>query len=80
MAKFYISFQKVSLMAQDEEGQELPGLEEARTVAMASARELLADDVKSASADPLIAVIVTDWEGRELLRIPAKDVLLGPLR
>jgi hypothetical protein len=78
MAKFYISFQKT--MARDEEGLDLLGLEEARTVAMASARELLADDVKSVSSDPLVAVIVTDGEGRELLRIPAKDVLPERLR
>ena len=80
MAKFYISFEKTSLMARDEEGQDLPGLEEARTVAMASARELLADDVKSVSSDPLVAVIVTDGEGRDLLRISAKDVLPERLR
>jgi hypothetical protein len=55
-------------------------LEEARAAAVASARELISDDVKFARNDPLIAVIVTNEEGQELMRIAAKDVLSVQLR
>jgi hypothetical protein len=38
---------------------------------MKSARELLADNVKSGSKTPVESVIVTDDSGRELMSIPA---------
>jgi hypothetical protein len=81
MAKFYFGYQKTTgPVAQDEVGLDLPGLEEARAAAVASARELISDDVKFARNDPLIAVIVTNEEGQELMRIAAKDVLPVQLR
>jgi hypothetical protein len=81
MAKFYFGFQKANgFVAQDDEGQDLPGLEEARAAAMASARELLSSDVKFAHNDPLIAIIIKDELGQELERILAKDLLPEPLK
>jgi hypothetical protein len=80
MAKFYISFQKTNLVSEDDVGQDFPSLDEARAAAMASARELLSQDVKFAPRDSLIAVIITDEEGRELDRISVKEVLPESLR
>jgi len=40
-------------------------------LAMKSAGELLADNVKSGSKTPVESVIVTDDSGRELMSIPA---------
>jgi hypothetical protein len=80
MSLFFISFQKTRLMSQDDEGQDFPGLEEARKAAIASARELLADQLKFASSDPLVAVIIANEEGRELLKIAAKDILPESLK
>jgi hypothetical protein len=81
MAIFYFHFQKTAgPIARDEVGLDFRSVEEARAGAMASARELLADDVKFARNDPLIAVIVTNDEGQEVTRILAKDVLPEPLR
>jgi hypothetical protein len=81
MAKFYFNFQKTAgPVEQDDVGQDLPGLEEARAAAMASAREMLAHDVKFARTDPLVAVIITDEERQELTRISVKDILPEPLR
>ena len=81
MAKFYFDFQKkTGPVAADDEGEDLPGLEEARAAAMASAREVLSSDVKFASKDPLIAVIIKDDTGQEIERILAKDVLPAPLK
>jgi hypothetical protein len=80
MAKFYFDFQKkTGLIAADDEGQDLPCFEGARIAAMASAREVLSSDVKFASADPLVAVIIKDETGQEIERILARDVLLDPL-
>jgi hypothetical protein len=81
MAKFYFSFQKTTgSIEQDDVGQDLPGLEEARAAAISSAREMLAYDVRFARHDPLIAIIIKGEEGQELTRISVKDVLPEPLR
>jgi|GraSoiStandDraft_16_1057320.scaffolds.fasta_scaffold1654528_2 hypothetical protein len=81
MPKFYINFRHGGEVAEDDEGIELQTLEEAREVALTSARELLADSVKSASDDPpLEAVIITDESGRELMTISAKEALPEPLK
>ena len=81
MAKFYFSFQKAGgHVDQDDIGLDLSGLEEARAAAIASAREMLAHDVRFARTDPVVAVIITDEERQELTRISVKDILPEPLR
>ena len=80
MARFYINFRNGDEIAKDDEGQDLPGLEEARAAALVSAREILADNVKAGAKNPLQAVIITDESGREIMTIPAKEVLPDPLK
>jgi uncharacterized protein DUF6894 len=80
MARFYINFRNGNQIAKDDEGQDLPGLEEARAAALVSAREILADNVKAGAKNPLQAVIITDESGREIMTIPAKEVLPDPLK
>jgi hypothetical protein len=80
MARFYINFRNGNEIAKDDEGQDLPGLEEARAAALVSAREILADNVKAGAKNPLQAVIITDESGREIMTIPAKEVLPDPLK
>jgi len=80
MARFYINFRNGDEIAKDDEGQDLPGLEEARATALVSAREILADNVKGGAKNPLQAVIITDESGREIMTIPAKEVLPDPLK
>ena len=80
MARFYINFRNGDEIAKDDEGQDLPGLEEARAAALVSAPEILADNVKGGAKNPLQAVIITDESGREIMTIPAKEVLPDPLK
>jgi histidinol phosphatase-like enzyme len=81
MSKFFINFLESSgVVSSDDEGQDLPGLEEAKAAAMMSARELLADRVRHASRHPMVAVVITNQDGVELARIAAKDVLPEPLK
>jgi hypothetical protein len=80
MARFYINFRNGNEIAKDDEGQDLPGLEEARAAALVSAREILADNVKAGAKNPLQAVIITDETGQEIMTIPAKEVLPDPLK
>jgi hypothetical protein len=80
MPRYYINFQHGDEIAKDDLGQDLPGLEEARTAALVAARELVADNIKGATTTPLRAVIIANKSGRELIRIPAKEVLPEPLK
>jgi hypothetical protein len=66
--------------ATDDEGIELSGLDAARANAMASAREMVADNVRSDSGHPMETLFVTDESGRELLSISAIDVLPPTIR
>jgi hypothetical protein len=70
-----LNFRRGDLIAKDDAGQDFPGLDEARAAALASARELLADNIKSASRNPLDAVIITSESGEQLMMISARDVL-----
>jgi hypothetical protein len=55
MARYYILFQNSDgFVAKDDEGQDLPGLEEARAAALVSAREFVADNVKDGAKNPLV--------------------------
>ena len=80
MQRFFFNFLSGDLMAQDPEGTELANLEDAKQMALASAREVLANNIKSGSVTPLVAVIVTDESGKELLTIRAKDILPAALK
>jgi hypothetical protein len=80
MPRFFINFLRGGKVSKDVEGQVLPSLEEAGAAALVSAREIVAENIKSDSGLPLEAVIVTNESGRELMRIPAKSVLPGSLK
>ena len=79
-AKIPINFQNGDQIAQDDEGVDLPNLEEARKAALISAREIIADNVRSNTDNPLLAVIITGESGQDLLTISAKDILPEPLK
>ena len=78
--KFFFNFRNGNSIAGDELGIDLPGLENARQAALKSAREMVAEDIKTNSSRPVEAVIVTDEVRRELLTIYARDVLPEALK
>jgi hypothetical protein len=81
MPRFFIHSRRSSgELARDLEGQDLPGLEAAREAATATARELLADEIKHPRAKSLEAVVVTNEDGKELTTIRAKEILPEHLR
>jgi hypothetical protein len=86
MPRFYINFRnrdlstKKEIEAKDDVGVEVAGLEQARAAALASAREVAADNVRSDSSHPLESVFITDESGREVMTIPAKDILPETLK
>jgi len=80
MPRFYINCLNGGQLARDDEGIDLPSLEEAREAALVSAREIIADNVKGNARNPLRAVIIAGENGQDLMTIPAKDVLPEPLK
>jgi hypothetical protein len=86
MPRFYFNYRNRDritqelIIAKDDEGIELSGLDAARANAMASAREMVADNVRSDSSHPMETLFVTDEGGRELLSISAQDVLPPTIR
>jgi hypothetical protein len=80
MPRFYINFLSGGRVAKDDQGIECATLEDARKMALASAREVLADNIKWGSKTPVEAVIIMSESGQELMTIQAKDVLPAPLK
>lgn len=80
MAKFYIHFRNRDKIDKDDVGVDLPTLAEACELALLSLRELLAENIHANSKTPVEAAIITDQSGRELMAIPAQDVLPEPFK
>jgi hypothetical protein len=80
MPQFFFNFRNGNTIAKDELGVDFPSLEDARQAALGSAREMVAESIRTNCSRPVEAVIVTDEAGRELLTISARDVLPASLR
>jgi hypothetical protein len=59
----------------DTDGAEMPDLEVARTEALQSAREILADAIKASKPHALDCFVIADEKGRELATVFLKDAL-----
>jgi hypothetical protein len=77
MPKFFFSYRTGPNLARDLEGTELASPAAAREMAVESARELLADAVKTGRRPP-DAVIISTEDGRDIMTIPMSEVLPEP--
>jgi hypothetical protein len=80
MARFYFHLKGDGVLVTDDEGLDLPSISEATKVALASARELLADAIKFGKPQVPEAIIVADEMGQPLLELPLVEVLPAPLQ
>jgi hypothetical protein len=74
MPLFHFNSRTGDVILPDIEGEDLPDLASARTVAISSAREALAEAVKFGDTPPDI-IQVTDSEGFEVAIVPLMEVL-----
>ena len=75
MTRYFFSIVEGDEIMDDEEGTELPNLEAARTEALESAREVIADDVLSARKyEAGRAIMVRDETGKIVLTLPFSEV------
>jgi hypothetical protein len=75
MSIFYFHLRSGARIVADPEGSEWPDIESARQEALAAARHILADAIKSGAEDIPEAFVITDCEGRELDTLPLASVL-----
>ena len=75
MARFYFHLRSGGNIAKDDEGSELADLAAARKEALATAREIVADAVKSGKNGTPDCMIIADDHGSELMTVPMKDAL-----
>jgi hypothetical protein len=80
MPRFFIHFRNGDIIATDDTGLDLPGLEEAKAAAVVSGREVLANNVKYNADNPLTEIIIADESGVQIATILAKDILPEPLQ
>jgi hypothetical protein len=77
MPQYYFHLRTDRTLASDEEGCWLPDLEAARSEAIASAREILADAIKAGVANQMAnaAIVIAELSGTEVAAVNLKDVL-----
>jgi hypothetical protein len=80
MPRFYFHIRNADEMTLDDEGTDLPDLNAARELAMASARELLANAIKEGRGRVPEGIVIADAFGRELATVPIRDVVPSHLR
>ena len=75
MARFYFHLRKIGQLVTDAEGLELPDRSAALREAQQSARELLADAIKSGKDTVPEAFVIADEQGREIATLPLEALV-----
>src|SRR5215210_4326878 len=75
MSRLYFHLQAGGQVVPDDEGTDLPDVSAAQREAMQSARELLADAIKSGKPEVAEAFVIRDAAGRALSVTPGRDAL-----
>ena len=75
MGRFYFHLQVGDQIVPDDEGKELPDLSAAEHEAILTARELVAEAIKSGRPEVPEAFVIADEEGREIDTVPLAAVL-----
>ena len=75
MARYFFHIKDGVHLVKDEEGTELADAQEAHKQAIISARELLANAIRSGQPLQADAVVVADEHGTELIFVPFAHVL-----
>ena len=75
MSRFYFHIRSGEHLIEDQDGSDLPDADAARQEALVSARQILADVIKSGNKQSPEAFVIADSEGRELQIVPFASVL-----
>lgn len=75
MGRFFFHLRLDDQVIADQDGQDLPDAAAARQEALASARQIMADAIRSGNENIPEAFVIADSEGRELETVPLAVVL-----
>jgi hypothetical protein len=75
MGRFYFHIRSGEQVIVDQEGMDLPDVNAARLEALAAARHILADAIRSGKGDTPEAFVIADGNGSELETVPLAMVL-----
>ena len=75
MSRFYFHLHECGTVCTDEEGFELAGLGEARTQAIAAARDVMSEEVLHGRLCLSCHIEIADSAGATLLVVPFRDAL-----
>ena len=75
MPRYYFHVRNSSGHLGDAEGEELPTIEAARSVAIAAIRSIISDESKTGKVDLRGRIEVTDEDGATLLLVPFSDAI-----
>jgi len=77
---YYFHLRHGSQLTIDVEGQDFPDDDAARTEAVESVHEILAEAIRSKSADMPEAIVIADEDGREVASVPFADAVPAALK
>jgi hypothetical protein len=80
MPRYYFHIRSDDDTARDDEGTDLPDLDAARELALATARELLGNAIKEGKDVVPNTIMIADAFGREVASVPMRDVVPSHLR
>ena len=80
MSRFYFHLRSGDQVLADEKGSDLPNVEAARLEALAAARFIVADAIRSGHGNIPEAFVIADSEGHELETVPLSVVLPNCLK
>ncbi len=76
MPQFYFHIQGCDDLVKDDEGIDLADVAEAKSEAIESARDILADAIRSGKEfDYTKAFVIADEQGRHLMSVPLTDAI-----
>jgi hypothetical protein len=78
--RFYFHLRSGDELVRDDDGEDFPDVSSARREAEKSAREILADAIKSGRENVPQAFVIADEQGREIDTVPLTIALPKPLR
>jgi len=80
MSRYYFHIRHGSELIIDDEGQDFPDDEAARAEAAESVHEILAEAIRSQSADMPEAIVVADEDGREVASVSFADAVPAEMK
>jgi hypothetical protein len=75
MPRFFVHIKERDHLLLDEDGVDLPTVEDARAQALGAARQLWTDAIRGGTDVDVDGFVITDETGREVVTVPIEEAL-----